>query len=88
MGSSLAYLVNPQSPHDDIVHGDNSLPPCVVALGAMKNNMAATYRGNCKILASELGYSCELLPERPIFVLYVLGKHWRVVTHLREDRAD
>ena len=64
------------------MHCYDSLAPRVVTLCAMEDNMAAANGGHCEVLAPELGHSGELLPESPILVFNVLGKHWRVVTHL------
>ena len=48
----------------------------------MEDDMAAANGGDSKVLAPELGHSGELLPEGPVLVLNILGKHWWVVTHL------
>lgn len=82
----FADLVYPQASHDNVMNGDDSLAPGIVTLGAVEDNMAAANGSHCEVLATKLGGSCELLPEGPILVLNVLGKHRRMVTHLQAGR--
>ena len=48
------YLVNPESPYNNIVDGCDSFGPCVVAFGFVEHQMAGTNRVAREVLPSEL----------------------------------
>ena len=67
---------------DDVVNNDSGPPPSVVTLASMEDKMTKANGIAGDVLAPETDCHSPLLPEDPVFVLQVVGKHWRVVTHL------
>ena len=64
---------------------DNSWsPPCVVTLASMEDKVAAAHRVAGNVLAPEANGHRPLLPEDPLLMFKVVGKHWRVVANLDE----
>ncbi len=63
--------------------GCGDFGPGVVALSLVYNYMTATQRIDHQILATKLRRYCVLLPEDPILVFHMHGKHRRMVAHLQ-----
>ena len=62
--------------------GGGDLGPGIVTPGLVNDDMAAAQRVAHQVLAPKLGGHCVLLPEAPLLMLHVHGKHRRVVTNL------
>ena len=76
------HLVYPQLAHDDIMDCGGHFGPSVMTLTTIYDHMAAAKGIADEILASKLrGYSI-LLPEDPVLVLHMHGKHWGMMAHL------
>ena len=76
------YQVHPEAPNNDVVDGDGGLIPRVVALGPIKDQVAATNGVADDILPPELGGESVFLPECPILAVCVHRKHGRMVADL------
>ena len=79
---SPPHLINPHVPDDNIVYGGDHLGPGVVAAGAVHHEVGDSDGVGRYVLPPELGGHRVLLPEGPVLVLHVHGKHGRMVAHL------
>ena len=79
---SPPHLINPHVPDDNIVYGGDHLGPGVVAVGAVYHEVGDSDGVDCYVLPPELGGHRVLLPEGPVLVLHMHGKHGRMVAHL------
>ena len=68
--------------HNDVVNNDSWPPSSVATLAPMEDEMSAANGIAGDVFAYETDRHSPLLPEDPVLVLEVMGKHWRVVTHL------
>ena len=64
------------------MYGGDHLGPGVVAAGAVHHEVGDSDGVGCYVLPPELGGHRVLLPEGPVLVLHVHGKHGRMVAHL------
>ena len=64
------------------MYGGDHLGPGVVAAGAVHHEVGDSDGVGRYVLPPELGGHRVLLPEGPVLVLHVHGKHGRMVAHL------
>lgn len=82
------YQVDPQLSDNDVVDGSDDFAPGVVASSAMENQVGVSSGVDGQVLPSELGGHRILLPQSPLPVLHMHGKHRRVVAHLHARKEN
>ena len=82
----ITNLIYPWLSHNDVMNDNGGPSPCIVTLTAMEDKVAAPHRVAGYILAPEADCHGPLLPEDPLPMLHIVGKHWGMVANLEGQK--